>query len=190
MILMKGTKGIKESKEMKMNPLIPFVSFTSFHFVPALPQATLCFFLTADKILLAQKKQGFGAGKWNGYGGKVLSDESISAAAVREVKEESGLDVDEKDLKPVAVNRFYIDGKIKFECSVFVARRWTAEPQATREMITPTWYLLSEIPFALMWPADHLWLPIILEGKKIRADIYLDKELQQVEKFSYEEWLC
>jgi hypothetical protein len=30
-----------------------------------------------DKILLAKKKRGFGAGWWNGYGGKLQSGETI-----------------------------------------------------------------------------------------------------------------
>jgi hypothetical protein len=35
----------------------------------------LCLFRKDGQILLAMKKRGFGAGKWNGYGGKVQPDE-------------------------------------------------------------------------------------------------------------------
>ncbi|MEK7504190.1 MAG: hypothetical protein AAB550_01680 [Patescibacteria group bacterium] len=34
-------------------------------------QATLCFLVKDNQILLAMKKRGFGVGKWNGVGGKV-----------------------------------------------------------------------------------------------------------------------
>jgi len=38
----------------------------------------------ARRVLLGLKKRGFGADKWNGFGGKVeLSDASIEAAAAR-----------------------------------------------------------------------------------------------------------
>ncbi len=47
--------------------------------------ATLCFLRTKDKILLGMKKRGFGKGKYNGFGGKIGSDETIEDAAVREV---------------------------------------------------------------------------------------------------------
>lgn len=43
------------------------------------------------RILLGLKKRGFGAGKWNGFGGKVEKGETIEAAALRELEEESGL---------------------------------------------------------------------------------------------------
>ena len=44
-----------------------------------------------SSLLLGLKKRGFGAGKWNGFGGKPESGESVRAAAIREMHEESGL---------------------------------------------------------------------------------------------------
>ena len=44
---------------------------------------TLAFVLDAGRILLGMKKRGFGAGRWNGFGGKVDPGESIEAAAKR-----------------------------------------------------------------------------------------------------------
>ncbi|RLF04257.1 MAG: NUDIX hydrolase, partial [Thermoprotei archaeon] len=32
--------------------------------------ATLCFLLRGDEVLLIRKKRGFGAGKYNGVGGR------------------------------------------------------------------------------------------------------------------------
>jgi 8-oxo-dGTP pyrophosphatase MutT (NUDIX family) len=52
-------------------------------------QTTNCFFLNdRGEVLLAMKKRGFGAGKWNGVGGKVQEGEDIVVAALREIKEE------------------------------------------------------------------------------------------------------
>ncbi len=34
-------------------------------------------------ILLGLKKRGFGEGKWNGFGGKIESGESVMQAAIR-----------------------------------------------------------------------------------------------------------
>ncbi len=42
-------------------------------------------------VLLGMKKRGFGAGKWNGFGGKVEKGESNTQAAIRELEEESGI---------------------------------------------------------------------------------------------------
>lgn len=44
---------------------------------------TLTFVVDAGKILLGMKKRGFGAGRWNGFGGKVDPGESIEEAAKR-----------------------------------------------------------------------------------------------------------
>lgn len=44
---------------------------------------TLTFVTEAHRVLLGMKKRGFGAGRWNGFGGKVDPDESIEAAAKR-----------------------------------------------------------------------------------------------------------
>lgn len=43
-------------------------------------------------ILLGLKKRGFGVGKWNGFGGKVMENESIHKCAARELKEECGIE--------------------------------------------------------------------------------------------------
>src|SRR5690349_5636557 len=52
---------------------------------------TLLLLRKDDDILLAMKKRGFGAGKWNGVGGKLEPGESIEEALVRESIEEVGV---------------------------------------------------------------------------------------------------
>ena len=114
------------------------------------------------------KKRGFGAGRWNGFGGKVREDESIEDAAKREVKEECGLEI--KRLEEVGVHEFEFvkeRGTI-LEVHVFRGLSWQGEPFETEEM-RPKWFLTSKIPYQDMWPDDILWLPTFLEGKKFRT---------------------
>ena len=44
---------------------------------------TLAFIRDVERLLLGMKKRGFGAGKWNGFGGKVDPGETILQGAVR-----------------------------------------------------------------------------------------------------------
>ena len=44
---------------------------------------TLAFVMEPKRILLGMKKRGFGMGRWNGFGGKVKTDESIEDGAIR-----------------------------------------------------------------------------------------------------------
>ena len=60
---------------------------------------TLCFPVDpAGRLLLGCKKRGFGAGKWNGFGGKLEGKETFRACAVREVREEAGIRINPDDL--------------------------------------------------------------------------------------------
>ncbi|HEU5121620.1 MAG TPA: NUDIX domain-containing protein, partial [Candidatus Saccharimonadales bacterium] len=49
---------------------------------------TLLFLKKDNRILLAMKKRGFGAGRYNGIGGKIEAGESVEAALIRECQEE------------------------------------------------------------------------------------------------------
>jgi len=65
-------------------------------------EATLCFLINENKILLGMKKRGFGQGKYNGFGGKPQSNETILEAAVREMQEESNIKVSANHLQKKA----------------------------------------------------------------------------------------
>ncbi len=148
--------------------------------------STLCFCVRDDSVLLAMKKRGFGVGKWNGYGGKVADQESPRIAAARELKEESSLSVSEQALEQVALVRFYFDGSQLFECHVFLARDWEGEPSESEEM-KPHWFSVSQLPFEEMWVAGRKWVPLILAGKKLEAEVNFNTDGRKVKSFSYQE---
>lgn len=136
-----------------------------------LRQATLCFLLREGEILLALKKRGFAAGKWNGAGGKPEPGESIDAAAIREVREEIGV----VPLAPrrVATLDFYFpegDDSAAWDqqVCVYLADAWEGEPVETEEM-APRWFPRDRLPLDLMWADDPLWLPLVLRGCAVRG---------------------
>lgn len=135
----------------------------------------LLFVIKDGKILLGHKKRGLGEGKWNGAGGKVEAGESFIQAAVRETEEEFGI----TPLEPVMVATLRFDvifqgEALKLDVRVFTSTDWHGEPQETDEM-KPVWFKLSEIPFENMWQDDIHWLPLVLQGKKVKAKFTFDE---------------
>jgi 8-oxo-dGTP diphosphatase/2-hydroxy-dATP diphosphatase len=126
-----------------------------------------------EEVLLAMKKRGFGAGKWNGYGGKVQPGESVEASAFREVTEESGLTANA--LKPRGQIDFHFPDGFHMLIHLYSCTDYTGEPVETEEM-RPQWYEFSDIPYAEMWDDDRFWLPQFLAGQDIRADFTFDAE--------------
>lgn len=73
---------------------------------------TLCLIHEHPRLLLGMKKRGFGAGRWNGFGGKVQEGESIEEAARREMKEEADIEVDMLDKRGLIEFEFESDPDI------------------------------------------------------------------------------
>lgn len=57
-------------------------------------EATLCYPIDDDRVLLIEKQRGVGAGNVNGPGGKLEPGETPHECVVREVGEEVGVRVD------------------------------------------------------------------------------------------------
>lgn len=133
---------------------------------------TLCVVLKNKQILLGMKKRGFGAGRWNGFGGKVEEGESIAQAASRELLEEAGIRAHTLDLVGVLEFTFLDDPK-ELEVHVFKAEDFNGEPVESEEM-APQWFALEDIPYEHMWTDDEHWLPLLLSGKKFSGKFLFD----------------
>lgn len=138
---------------------------------------TLLFLKRDGQILLAMKKRGFGAGKWNGVGGKLESGETIEQALVRETEEEIG--VTPVNYWAIAELDFVQDAETDDPWHMYVyayfCDEWTGEPSESEEM-APQWYTLDEIPYPDMWQDDEHWLPQVLAGQKVIGRFTFDHE--------------
>ena len=136
---------------------------------------TLCFIHTHQHLLLGMKKKGFGAGRWNGFGGKVHAGEPIKAAAARELEEECGIHA--LDLQKRGVIQFTFEGEPDMlEVHIFSGSRFNGEPRESDEM-KPQWFLTEEIPFEHMWPDDRHWLPLLIAGKNFAGKFHFRREV-------------
>jgi len=124
-------------------------------------------------VLLGLKKRGFGAGFYNGFGGKVeASDASVAGAAVRELREESGLVASEEALRRCGTLVFHFDANPQpWRVAVYELREWAGEAEETEEM-APVWTPEAEIPYDKMWADDALWYPHFLAGRAFRGTFW------------------
>ncbi|XP_053468753.1 oxidized purine nucleoside triphosphate hydrolase [Ictalurus furcatus] len=148
---------------------------------------TLVLVVQPGRVLLGMKKRGFGAGKWNGFGGKVDLGESIEQAARRELLEESGLTVD--TLCKIGNITFEFVGETELmDVHIFRADDYDGEPTESEEM-RPRWFDIDKIPYGEMWADDVLWFPLMLQKKKFLGyfkfqghDVILEHKLNEVQE--------
>lgn len=118
------------------------------------------------------KKRGFGAGKWNGFGGKIQESESMEAAARREFEEESGV----KALTIEERGQLIFEGEVPdatLEVHIFAVTSYEGEAFEGEEM-RPRWFPFNQIPYDSMWLDDRYWLPLFIEGKKFIGTFFFD----------------
>ena len=128
--------------------------------------ATLVFVFRDDDVLLINKKRGLGKGKINGPGGKVDPGETVEACAIRECREELGIEVSR--LEQLGEHRFqFVDG-YSIHVWVYRTRSFEGEPVETREA-APLWTRLDDIPFDAMWEDDKYWLPMLIHGERFQT---------------------
>ena len=148
---------------------------------------TLCIIHQHPQVLLGMKKRGFGAGRWNGFGGKVSPGEAIEDAAKRELHEEAGIKIG--DLHKVGILEFEFQGNPEIlEVHIFRVEHFSGKPTESEEM-KPQWFHVDEIPFDIMWPDDKHWFPLFLNGKKFTGkflfgdgDVILSQALTETKK--------
>jgi 8-oxo-dGTP diphosphatase len=156
--------------------------------------ATLCYLIRGNpprEILLGFKKIGLGQGKYGGFGGKIEAGETKTMAAVRELQEETGIKVLEKDLQRMAHLTFLFPAKPAWSQVVhaFLATKWDGHPVESTEMI-PAWFAIDDIPFEKMWQDVSYWLPRVLAGERIRASFTFKEDNETVDEVKIEPWAC
>ena len=92
-------------------------------------------------FLTKRAKQAHQGGKWEFPGGKVESDETVSQALFRELKEEIAIEV--LACQPlIEIKHDYGDKSVLLE--VFLVDNFTGEPE-TQEGLEQGWFSLSEL---------------------------------------------
>lgn len=144
---------------------------------------TCAFLFRENKIVLGLKKRGFGVGKWNGYGGKLMTGETAEDAVIREIEEESGIKVLKENLNHLGTIDFHFLDNPDWDQQAYIYRidSWEGEPVETEEM-NPKWYSVDALPYESMWIDDPYWLPYLLSGEHFTAEFHFDAEGKKIKK--------
>ena len=117
-------------------------------------KAILCFLKRDDEILLVHTDYGHKI-VWNGVSGYIDEGENATQAALREMHEEIGIEVDEHNLHSIGHHEIF---------EIFILENRKGEPQPKEESIKEVrWFPKSELPWAQMHIGNKEWLPEFLE---------------------------
>ena len=138
----------------------------------------------AAEILLGWKKRGIGESLFTGIGGRVELGETALDAAIREVREEIGVEVLHHDLHHLGTLNFRFPAKPEWNevAQVFLITRWKGEPMETEE-IRPAWFPVEQIPYEKMWHDYSFWLPDAIQGQPISATFTYAADNKTVDKY-------
>ncbi len=135
-------------------------------------RCVLTYVIDGDNILLILKKRGLGDGYYNGPGGHIELEETKYEAAVRETKEETGLDVDNLEERGTLYFQFR-DGT-RMLGYVYVTHTFSGTLIDECDETKPFWCKIEDIDYSNMWEDDTLWFPLLLEGKKFEGYFIFD----------------
>lgn len=133
-----------------------------------------------ESILMLNRNKKFWMGSWNAVGGHIEEGESIYDAAIREVREETGLKIKKEDLKYLAdlewVSDIFSAGGTY--CFLVETKKKVRTPRNTVEGLLDyksiAWILnddnrgiVPDIPYLLRY---------MLDGKFVRLEVYYDND--------------
>lgn len=141
-----------------------------------------------NKLILVLREQSswnFGLNLISLPGGRVgndpgLEDETSEEAFIREVREETGIEV--RSYKKGGVVKFIFSHKPDWNQSVdiFIANEWKGElieGEDTRPMVVDE----NNIPFEQMWDDNSYWIPKVLAGEEVNATFLIDEDKKVVD---------
>ena len=151
--------------------------------------ATLCYVINKKSnstlmIHRVKKENDYHQGKWNGLGGKFESGESPEECAIREIKEESGLNVKSVTMKGFITFPMF-DGKEDWYVFLFVTDDFEGELIDSNEGDL-AWIPNEKLTEINLWDGDKIFIPWLFKDKFFSAKFnYKDGEFVDYEVSFY-----
>ncbi len=119
---------------------------------------TVGFIVNNNKVLLAHIQYPEGKKLWNGIGGFVNKGEKLEDALIREISEETYIQVSKDEVRLVKE----LDEDIRL--LIFKINNWKGELKIKDSSIKELrWFKFDEIPFSEMHDGNEKWLPDLLK---------------------------
>ena len=144
--------------------------------------ATLCYVIdrknkTTLMIYRIKKRNDVHEGKWNGLGGKFEENESPEECVIREIKEESGLNIKSPKLHGLITFPLF-DGKEDWYVFIFTAHEFTGKLIDSNEG-NLEWIPNKKIIELNLWDGDVIFLNWLKKNKFFSAKfIYNNGKLE------------
>jgi 8-oxo-dGTP diphosphatase len=122
--------------------------------------ATLCYVRQDNKTLMVhriKKENDMHQGKWNGLGGKLEPGETPEECAIREIREESGLEVKHMELKGLLTFPLFAKNE-DWYAFVYLVDQVEGELIDSPEGMLE-WVDNDKILELNLWEGDHFFLP-------------------------------
>lgn len=127
---------------------------------------TLCYLMKDNQILMlhrVKKQKDLNQGKWIGVGGKFEKNESPDECAIREIKEETNLDINE--LKPRGIVTFcYNDDEPEY-MHLFTSSDFTGKMTEECPEGNLKWVELDQIMNLNLWEGDRIFLKLLVDNE-------------------------
>lgn len=141
--------------------------------------ATLCYIKKEGKTLMLhriKKDNDYHEGKWNGLGGKMEAGESPEDCVIREVKEESGLDIKNPRMHGIITFPNF-DGVNDWLVFLFTADNFTGE-QIDSDEGHLEWIADDKLMELKLWEGDYIFMEWMTIDRFFSAKfIYKEKKL-------------
>ena len=122
------------------------------------------FIVKNNKVLLAKRAVEPFKGWWDSIGGFMESGETPQEAAIRETKEETGLDIKLINILNVGKDRYEDEHTVPI---VFLAKIIGGKPKPADDVDEIKWFSLSDLPGNIAFESDKRTLKLIKEGVTI-----------------------
>jgi 8-oxo-dGTP diphosphatase len=138
--------------------------------------ATLCYLKHDGHTLMIhriKRANDIHAGKWNGLGGKLEPGESPEESIIREVREESGLEMVNPHLRGLLM--FPAFKGLDWYVFVFTATEFSGELHENEEGFLQ-WIPDAELETLPLWPSDHIFFQWMREDRFFSAKFVYEGE--------------